>query len=73
MLKNLHMCVIDIMPKNNLELHVLKPKPNLLPSCSQNCNTCIRKQWSEEPETAAVSELRKEPLQIFKGGTLMVI
>ena len=36
------MCMIDTMPKNNLELHVVKPKPNLLPIAAPKAVKLVR-------------------------------
>ena len=35
------MCAIGVMFKRNLELHIVRPKPNLLSSCSQSCTTLL--------------------------------
>ena len=59
------MCAIGIMFKRNLELHIVRPKPNLLSSCSQSCTTLLEEAVSEEPVTAAaVNELRKDSLYV---------
>ena len=44
--------MIVIMPNKSLELHIVRPKPNLLPAAPKTASTYKRRQWSEEPVTA---------------------
>ena len=54
--------MIDIMPKKNLEQHTVRQSQICCPAALKTAPTCKREQWSEEPVTGAVNELRKEML-----------
>ena len=50
------MCMIDIMPKKNLELHIVRQSQICCPAAPKAVPTCKREQWIEEPVTGAVNE-----------------